>query len=793
MSALGRPPLATVVVVNFNGRHHLERCLPALFVPTQVDFEVIVADNGSTDESLEWLAQNWPAVRVLVLGKNLGFGAANGRGVAAARGEFVAFLNNDTVVEPGWLAALLEPLQADAEIAASCSTLRLLEHLGLLNARGGAMTSPGYGFDIDFMVPIEREPACGRSGRWRDVLFPTAAAMAMRRSDFIAIGGFDPKMFMYHEDVDLGLRLWITGRRVVVCDDSMVAHAFGGTSSRAQGFAWRERLGMRHNVRTLLKCYSLVGLLRAGTQIARIWWIHRAVRQAISTCCWNLLHLGSTLPERRRLQRHKVRSEEDLYRRRLITGVAWPPGSPEPPAPDDPATVADLIVTPTLLPGQHSALGRLGAGWFAPEKLDGETLRWTCGLAKCTLRVAPEQTGRLEADVTFGPQAEDANVTLTCNGATINATAGSQWTAVSVPARSNSQGLLHVAITTPTWTPHDLLGNSDFRTLGCAVRAIRFRPVVASSRSPEPTVSVVIPTHNRWATLEDTLSALARQTCRPFEVVVVDDGSTDGTSDNLRAWHRRNATAFALIALWQENAKQGRARNLGLQAAHGELVVLLGDDIVPEPDFLATHVAAHLRLDEPAAVVGFTDWHRDRMLVTPFLEFVNADGQQFAYGHLADGKECPYTCFYTSNISLPKAVLGKEPFDPRFKSYGWEDVELGYRLCRRGLRIIYCREAIARHAHPMTLREFFRRQRHVGSTVDAVFAIHPELASDPYMPPLRAALSVRVLGVALPILVPLLSLLDRLGARLPARLYRGALLASYFGERHRRAGEAAPP
>jgi hypothetical protein len=93
----------------------------------------------------------------------------------------------------------------------------------------------------------------------------------------------------------------------------------------------------------------------------------------------------------------------------------------------------------------------------------------------------------------------------------------------------------------------------------------------------------------------------------------------------------------------------------------------------------------------------------------------------------------------------------------------------------------------------MTLREFFRRQRHVGSTVDAVFAIHPELASDPYMPPLRAALSVRVLGVALPILVPLLSLLDRLGARLPARLYRGALLASYFGERHRRAGEVAPP
>ncbi|HVN77231.1 MAG TPA: glycosyltransferase [Thermoanaerobaculaceae bacterium] len=776
-------PLVTVVVVNFNGRHHLERCLPALFATAGVEFEVVVADNGSTDGSAELIARRWPEAKVLAIGRNVGFGAANNRAAAAARGEFVAFLNNDTEVEPGWLTALLEPLQADPEIGASCSTLRLLGFRDLLNGRGGGMTSAGYGYDIDFMVPVERPPATGPAEPWHDVLFPTAAAALVRRREFLDIGGFDPAIFMYHEDVDLGLRIWLAGRRVVCCVRSIVYHAWGGTSHREKGLRWRERLGMRHNVRTLLKCYRGVNLLRSARRIGRIWLVHRAFGQAISTCWWNLVKLPSTLRERRRIQRGKVRTEGDLFRMGLITGAAWPPPPPEPPSPEVRAGTADWLQAPTLLPGEHSALGRLGPGWFAAEKLDGRRVRWTCGVAHCVLRVAPGEVGRLEVEATLGPEARLETVRVRCNDAAAAATVGPGWTAVTLAVRADDRGLLRVAVDSPPWTPHDVRGNWDFRLLGCAVRAVRFRPEREAQAVPPPRVSVIVPTFNRWPILERNLEALAAQTYERFEVIVVDDGSTDETWDRLQAWRREHADRLELKILHQENLKPGRARNLALRHADGDLVLFLGDDIIAEPDLVAEHAAAHVRQGEPAAILGFTDWDRSAVRVTPFLELINRDGQQFSYGHFRDGEDLFFTCFYTSNISLPRDVLGDEPFHPAFTFVDWEDTELGYRLSRRGLRLILHCGARACHVHPMTMSGFFRRQQHVGRTVGVLLDLHPELARSEAMPPLRPR---RWYPVASPIVaaaLPLVSWLDTLKVRFPVRMYRAMLLTAFFDGR----------
>jgi GT2 family glycosyltransferase len=120
-------PLVSVIIVNFNGWARLRPCLEALAATLDVAFETIVVDNGSTDESAAQLRAQFPAVQLIQLESNEGFGAANHVGIAAAAGEYIALLNNDTEVEPDWLRELLTCLQADPQIGAACSRLLLLQ------------------------------------------------------------------------------------------------------------------------------------------------------------------------------------------------------------------------------------------------------------------------------------------------------------------------------------------------------------------------------------------------------------------------------------------------------------------------------------------------------------------------------------------------------------------------------------------------------------------------------------------------------------------------------------------
>ncbi len=773
-----RTPVS-VVLVNYNGRHHLERCLPALATTREVQIETIVVDNGSTDGSVEWLREHHPEVRTMPMGANLGFGEANRRGIAAARSEWVALLNTDTVVEPGWLRPLLAVMMADPGIGAACATLHLLGHPGVLNARGGGMTKLGFGFDHEFGQPADSE-----APELADCLFPTAAAMLMRRRDFEAIGGFDRAFFMYHEDVDLGWRLWLEGQRVVVVRDAVVHHAHGGTLKQERSLAWRERLGARHNLRSLIKHFELWNLARAARGLLRLWKQQRAFGLAWRAAVWNLLRLPSTLAARRRIQRRRRVRDAELFGRGLIWSAPYPPPSPDLPRADRRTPAERWLASPLLLPGRHSALGRLGFGWHSPEPIGGVVARATGPRASCYLRTTPGAQGTLEA-VFHRPEAarSDRPVTLRSNHSEVVAEPVDVfWERAAVATAADPRGLLEVEIESPPWLPHDLFGNWDFRTLGCAVRELRFVP----EEQPAPrlrSVSVVIPTFNRRQVLLRTLEALAEQTLLDVEVVVVDDGSSDGSVAAVRDWAERRPPRYRLLLLEQANAGPGAARNRGVAAATGDLVVFLGDDTVPAPDFLARHRSRHGELEGPCAVVGFTDWDRQRMRVTPVLERINVEGHQFGYAHMADGEDVPYTCFYTSNLSVERAVLLEEPFDEGFAHASWEDVELGYRLSLRGVRVVYNRSARVDHHHPYGLRSFLARQERVGRTLGRLLELHPELDGDPFLPPARPSRGVRAAGRLAPLLVPLCDRLDRHGVRLPAWLVDRLVLAAFFAGR----------
>jgi GT2 family glycosyltransferase len=782
-------PLVSVVIPNLNGRRHLERCLPALSASTTLPHEVIVVDNGSTDDSLAWLGCEWPAVRTIDLRRNLGFAEANRRGVAAARGPYVALRNNDTEPTAGWLEALLAPLEANRDAAATCALLELLRWPGIVNARGGAISRLGHGWDRDFGRPLAD---AGQETGSVATAFPTAAAALFRRDELRA-DGFDPAFFMYHEDVDWGWRMWLTGRRVLLCPNAVVRHAWGGTSHGARGLRWREVLGGRHAVRTLLKHLEWGNVRRRVPRLLLLWLRQRAPLRLLEIVAWNVVHLPGTLAERWRVQRRRVRSDAELEALGVLSMLPIPPDPPQLPLRPDPLDgLAQLIPVTTLLPAEDSARARLHVGWYPPERADGVAMRWTCGWARCVLRAAPEARGELHVELRQPPGArEPAEVSVAINGVpNRRSVAADGFHTISVPGDADHRGVLDVVIESPARVPFLSGGSWDLRTIGCGVRRLGFIPAGTAPRPASAQVSVVIPTYNRSTALLQTLDALAAQTAPPLEVIVVDDGSTDGTDAAVERWLVRHANGPGVRFVHQSNAGPGAARNRGVALARGDLVLFLGDDTVPAVDLVAEHLRAHREAGEPVAVVGYTEWDRGRMKVTRFLDHVNLNGEQFAYGLFADGDDLPFTCLYTSNLSLRRALLGERPFDPKFTRAAWEDAELGYRLSLQGMRIVYRATARTSHWHPMTMAGFLRRQRVVGEAVETLYRLHPELLGDSRLLPPLPPRWFRLARPTLPLVAPLLSAWDALGLPLPAKAYRVAIITAYYDGRLR--GQEAP-
>jgi len=156
--------------------------------------------------------------------------------------------------------------------------------------------------------------------------------------------------------------------------------------------------------------------------------------------------------------------------------------------------------------------------------------------------------------------------------------------------------------------------------------------------------------------------------------------------------------------------------------------VFIGDDTVPEPRFLAEHARMHSESGDDALVacLGYTGWPSDER-VTAFMDYINDYGLQFGYRLIEHGGVVPFNFFYTSNISIDRQLLADNPFDTTFPSAAWEDIELAYRLERRGLKIRYNAKAITRHYHRMNIDSFARRQYTVGKSGAIFYRKHPEL------------------------------------------------------------------
>jgi len=241
------PPRVTVVIPNWNGERFLKLCLRSLRDQSFRDFEVLLVDNGSTDGSLDFVAENYPEVRIIALGENRGFSGAVNVGIRASGTELVALLNNDTELDQNWLEALVRAADSHPESGLFASKLVDFHDRTLLDGAGDAMRLSGLPYRLG-----HGERDSGRFARAGYVFGACAAAALYRRDMLDEVGLFDEDFVSYCEDGDLSFRAQLAGYRCFYVPGAVVYH-MGSASTGGKRSPTATRLGSRNSFSLLVK------------------------------------------------------------------------------------------------------------------------------------------------------------------------------------------------------------------------------------------------------------------------------------------------------------------------------------------------------------------------------------------------------------------------------------------------------------------------------------------------------------------------------------------------------------
>ena len=251
-------PLVSIIIINYNGKSYLEKCLESIKKIKYDNLEIIVVDNHSTDGTMEFLVQNYPSIITLKLDKNYGFAKPNNVAAKIAKGDFLLFLNNDTEVTPNFLTELVQVLVGNDQIGI-CQSLLLKPN--------GEIDSSGDFIDTIGVVYNSKEPI----DKIREISSARGASMIIRKELFLDLGGFDEQFFVSFEDVDLGWRTWIKGYKVVINPKSVVYHHGGKTHDSIKDeisfHGLKNQLSMKitnfemkYSISSLLKFFTIFGI-----------------------------------------------------------------------------------------------------------------------------------------------------------------------------------------------------------------------------------------------------------------------------------------------------------------------------------------------------------------------------------------------------------------------------------------------------------------------------------------------------------------------------------------------------
>ena len=311
-----------VVILNWNGLQHLQHYLPSV-VKTTPDADIVVADNGSTDGSVEWLKAEMPSVELVLLDKNYGFAEGYNRALAQLSGyDVFVLLNSDIEPAEGWLSPLLEQLKQNDDVAVvvpkilddKCRTK--FEYAG---ASGGFIDILGYPFCRGRILGMIEEDK-GQYDTPHEVMWGSGAAFCCRAEVFAELGGFSAEFFAHQEEIDLCWRVWLSGRRVMAEPRSKVYHLGGATLSTDSPF--KTMLNHRNNLAMLYRCASsgqraLVAVVRPALDFAAAMSYLLQGKRKSAKAVWqawcDFLKWHKRLAEERKAIRANVKREAPIY------------------------------------------------------------------------------------------------------------------------------------------------------------------------------------------------------------------------------------------------------------------------------------------------------------------------------------------------------------------------------------------------------------------------------------------------------------------------------------------------
>ncbi|MDY6794599.1 MAG: glycosyltransferase family 2 protein [Actinomycetota bacterium] len=483
-------PQVSFVIPSYQGEKLLPACLDSvLSQDTEADFEVIVVDDRSSDGSQALMSERYPQVDLVANRKNVGPAAAKNIGAEQARGELVAFLDNDVELDPGWLEAMLKSMSESGKDVGACASHILLNgYSSMLNSTGGMVNLLGYAWDRG-IFKIDSESYFHNTR----VMYACSAAMIARKDVFDEVGGFDESFRYLFEDADLGWRMNIYGYKVLYEPRAVADHLLSST----MGKKWLRNLYLyeRNRLRASIKNME-ADTLRWVHREMFYWFSHRmykemdnglSARQKFSlpmrmaqAVVWNLTHLPGTMGRRREIGRHrKVKDCQLMSSGVLCSQIGEPPMGEDPRFNrEENGSGDERRHLPRKLVVAREKDGQLGTGWFDREvDARGVNFRWTGDRAAALLRCSGKKSYVVLRTVMANPL-ELTQVSLKINGRPVST--------FEVPNQSHLQKIpvphgiepgeceVELQVLNP-FRPREALGIEDQRLLGIAVASVELR------------------------------------------------------------------------------------------------------------------------------------------------------------------------------------------------------------------------------------------------------------------------------------------------------------------------------